>query len=167
MSAPADTTFLAAIERIATEVAAPNATAVDQEARFPGETIDAMRAEQLLSAFVPAELGGAGVSFEAVAEACLLLGRNCGAAAMVYAMHQIQIVTIVRHLDDAPWFEEYLKRVVAEQRLVASVTSELGTGGDMGRSVAAVTPADDGTVSFSKQAPTVSYGRHADDLFVT
>ncbi|MDX6666180.1 MAG: acyl-CoA dehydrogenase, partial [Solirubrobacteraceae bacterium] len=116
---------------------------------------------------VTAELGGAGVSFEAVAEACLLLGRNCGAAAMVYAMHQIQIVTIVRHLDGAPWFEEYLKRVVAEQRLVASVTSELGTGGDMGRSVAAVTPADDGTVSFSKQAPTVSYGRHADDLFVT
>jgi acyl-CoA dehydrogenase len=37
----------------------------------------------------------------------------------------------------------------------------------MGRSVAAVTPGDDGTCSFEKQAPTVSYGAHADDLLTT
>lgn len=43
----------------------------------------------------------------------------------------------------------------------------MGTGGDMGRSVAAVTPSQDGAVTFEKQAPTVSYGQYADDLFVT
>ncbi len=86
---------------------------------------------------------------------------------MVYAMHQIQVITIVRHLDDAPWFEEYLRRVAAEQRLIASVTSEVGTGGDMGRSVAALTPTAEGRCGFEKQAPTVSYGEYADDLFVT
>jgi acyl-CoA dehydrogenase len=86
---------------------------------------------------------------------------------MVFAMHQIQVITIVRHLDDAPWFEEYLRRVAAEQRLIASVTSEVGTGGDMGRSVAALTPTADGGCGFEKQAPTVSYGEYADDLFVT
>jgi acyl-CoA dehydrogenase len=37
----------------------------------------------------------------------------------------------------------------------------------MGRSVAAVTPTGEGSCSFEKQAPTVSYGAHADDLFVT
>lgn len=37
----------------------------------------------------------------------------------------------------------------------------------MGRSVAALTPVDEGALSFEKQAPTVSYGAHADDLFVT
>jgi len=36
----------------------------------------------------------------------------------------------------------------------------------MGRSVAAVTP-DGDTCSFEKQAPTVSYGRYADDLLTT
>ena len=85
---------------------------------------------------------------------------------MVFAMHQIQVVTIVRHLDDAPWFENYLRDLAAEQRLIASVTSEVGTGGDMGRSIAAV---DAGrrrhAARFEKQAPTVSYGAHADDLF--
>ena len=46
--------------------------------------------------------------------ACFELGRRCGASAMVFAMHQIQVATIVRHLDGAPWFEAYLREVVAE-----------------------------------------------------
>ena len=37
----------------------------------------------------------------------------------------------------------------------------------MGRSVAAVTPAEEERCTFEKQAPTVSYGAYADDLFVT
>jgi len=54
-----------------------------------------------------------------------------------------------------------------EQRLIASVTSEVGTGGDMGRSIAGVVAADDGSCRFEKQATTVSYGEHADDLLTT
>ena len=27
---------------------------------------------------------------------------------MIYAMHQIQIAAIARHLEGSPWFEEYL-----------------------------------------------------------
>ena len=60
---------------------------------------------------------------------------------MVFAMHQIQVATIIRHAEGAPHFDEYLRTLVAEQRLIASVTSEVGTGGDMSRSVAALTPA--------------------------
>ncbi len=162
-----DATFLAAVRRIADDVAAPNAEDVDRRARFPVETIQALRDERALSAFVPTELGGAGVSFETIASACLELGRRCGASAMVFAMHQIQVVTIARHLEDAPWFTAYLRDVADEQRLIASVTSEIGTGGDMGRSVAAVTPGDEGGCTFEKRAPTVSYGEHADDLLST
>jgi acyl-CoA dehydrogenase len=162
-----DQAFLAGILRVADEVAAQHADSVDREARFPVEAIDALRAERALSAFVPDELGGGGVSFEALAEACFELGRRCAATAMVYAMHQIQVACIVRHLDDAPWFEGYLRKLAAGQRLIASATSEVGTGGDMGRSVAAVTPAGDDGYTFEKQGPTVSYGAHADDLFTT
>ncbi|MEA2144232.1 MAG: acyl-CoA dehydrogenase [Solirubrobacteraceae bacterium] len=162
-----DQAFLADICRLADDVAAPNADDVDRNARFPAEAVDAMRASGALAAFVPSELGGGGVSFEAIAAACFELGRRCGASAMVFAMHQIQIVSMVRHLDDAPWFQEYLRDVVRERRLVASATSEVGTGGDMRTSVAAVTPGDDGQMTFEKQAPTVSYGAYADDLFTT
>jgi acyl-CoA dehydrogenase len=162
-----DAMFLAAVRRIADDVAAPNAEDVDRRARFPVESIQALRDALALSAFVPTELGGAGVCFETIAAACFELGRRCGASAMVFAMHQIQVVTIVRHLEDAPWFTAYLRDVADEQRLIASVTSEVGTGGDMGRSVAAVTPTDEGGCTFEKRAPTVSYGEHADDLLTT
>jgi acyl-CoA dehydrogenase len=162
-----DKAFLDAIRRIADEVAAPNADDVDRQARFPVEAIDALRSERALSALIPTEYGGGGVSFETIAAACFELGRRCGATAMVFAMHQIQIASIVRHVDGAPWFEEYLRDVARDQRLVASVTSEIGTGGDLGKSIAAVTPGEDGQATFEKQAPTVSYGAFADDLLTT
>jgi acyl-CoA dehydrogenase len=167
ISVDRDQAFLDSIRRVADEVAVPNADAVDRDARFPHETIEALRDERALSAFVPSELGGGGISFETIATACFELGRRCGSSAMVFAMHQIQVVTIARHLEDARWFEEYLAALSEEQRLIASVTSEVGTGGDMGRSVAAVMPAADGSCTFEKHAPTVSYGAYADDLFVT
>jgi len=162
-----DQAFLDAVATIAKDVAAPNADDVDRTARFPAETVAALREVKALSAFVPEQLGGAEVSFEAVARACFTLGQSCGASGMVFAMHQIQVSTIARHLDDAPWFESYLRDLAIEQRLVASVTSEVGTGGDMGRSVAAVEPVGAGTGRFEKQAPTVSYGAYADDLLIT
>jgi acyl-CoA dehydrogenase len=162
-----DATFLESVRQVADEVAAAHADQVDREARFPVETLQALRDERALSAFISPKLGGDGVSFEAIAAACQQLGRRCGASAMVFAMHQIQVATLVRHLEDAPWFEAYLRSVAEQQRLIASVTSEVGTGGDMGRSIAAVTPAEDGGCSFEKQAPTVSYGAHADDLLTT
>ncbi len=152
---------------IAREVAAPHAHDVDHNARFPSETLAALREQRALSAFVPVELGGGGVSFATIADCCLELGRQCGASAMVFAMHQIQVITLVRHLERRSWFEHYLAELAEDQRLVASVTSEIGTGGDMGRSIAPLTADEDGRVTFEKQAPTVSYGAFADDLLTT
>lgn len=161
-----DATFLDDVRRISREVAAEHADGVDRDARFPAEAIGALREIGGLSAYVPAELGGLGVSFETLAEACFELGRGCGAAAMVFAMHQIQVHSLVEHAAGQPWFEDYLRRLVAEQRLIASATSEVGTGGDMGKSVAALS-GDGDERTFVKQAPTISYGAHADDLLTT
>src|ERR1700748_2534609 len=166
LAVDADRIFVERIRRIGEEIAAVHADAVDYDARFPEEAISALREEGALSAFVPVQLGGAGVSIAALARACYELGRRCSSTAMIFAMHQIQVATVVRHLDGG-WFESYLRRVVNEQRLIASVTSEIGTGGDMGRSIAPITPGPDGLLSFEKQAPTVSYGAYADDLLTT
>jgi acyl-CoA dehydrogenase len=159
--------FLAGVRRITAEVAAQNADDVDRNARFPVEAVDALREDRALSALVPEELSGGGMPLEAVARACYELARGCSSAAMVFAMHQIQVATIVRHLDAGSWFESYLRELSADQRLIASATSEIGTGGDMSRSIAAVTPGENGILTFEKQAPTVSYGAHSDDLLTT
>jgi acyl-CoA dehydrogenase len=165
-----DAAFLTGIVEAADAIAKVHADDVDRNARFPVETIDALREQRALSAFVPEDLGGDGVSLGAIASACFELGRRCGASGMVFAMHQIQVATIVRHLAAQgadSFFHEHLRAVSADQRLIASVTSEVGTGGDMGRSVAALTPGDGGIASFEKKAPTVSYGAYADDLLTT
>jgi acyl-CoA dehydrogenase len=162
-----DQAFVATIREIAKDVAATYAGDVDRDARFPHEAVAALREAGAFSALIPEELGGGGVSLNAIANACFELGRRCAATAMVFGMHQIQVATIVRHLEDAPWFEAYLGEVAREQRLIASVTSEIGTGGDMGRSIAAITPTDDGVLRFEKQSPTVSYGAYCDDLLTT
>ena len=161
------TGLLSAVRTIAREVAAVHADDVDRQGRFPTESIEALREIHALSAPIPEEFGGADTGLEVLAACCRELGHACGASAMVFAMHHIQLEAIVRHLPRDSWFEQYLGQVVAEQRLIASVTSEVGTGGDMGRSIAAVEIADDGTCRFEKNAPTVSYGAFADDLLTT
>ena len=163
-SAPA---LLADIRRIAAEIAAPHADAVDRDARFPVETIDALKASGALGALVPPEFGGPGVPFATIAEAAYELGRACSASAMVFAMHQIQVATLSRHAVPGSFFGDYLSGIVRQPRLIASVTSEIGTGGDLGRSIAAVTIDDEGRLGFEKKAPTVSYGAVADDLLTT
>ncbi|WP_026911161.1 acyl-CoA dehydrogenase family protein [Patulibacter minatonensis] len=162
-----DQEYVATVGRIAKEAAAPNAVEVDREGRFPVETFDALKEAGALSALVPTDLGGAGVSLRAVSQACLLLGRACGSSGLIFAMHHIQVATLVRHREPGSWFDGHLRSVVSEQRLIASVTSEVGTGGNMGMSIAAAEYQGDGTVTFEKQAPTVSYGEHADDLLIT
>ncbi|MDQ6777824.1 MAG: acyl-CoA/acyl-ACP dehydrogenase [Actinomycetota bacterium] len=162
-----DLEFVAGMRQIATDIAAVHADEVDHEARFPSEAVQALREARALSAYVPEHLGGPGVSLEAIARGCFELARRCSSTAMIFAMHQIQVGTIVRHLDGAPWFESYLRELAGEQRLIASVTSEIGTGGDMSRSIAGVTAGADGGLTFEKQAPTVSYGAYADDLLTT
>ena len=53
--APQDTSAarVDTVRRISRDVAGPAAASVDRDGRFPHEAIDALKAEGLLSAFVP------------------------------------------------------------------------------------------------------------------
>jgi acyl-CoA dehydrogenase len=154
----------------ALSAAAQNADDVDRHARFPAEAIDALRSAGALGWYVPRRLGGAGAQIEELSDATFELSRRCAAAGMIFAMHQIQVASIARHSAHSPWFENYLERVAREQRLIASATSEVGVGGDLRKSVAAIerrANSPEGSIHFEKAASTISYGAHADDLLTT
>ncbi len=159
-------TSLAARVSLVAAIAAEHAVAVDHEGRFPVEAVDAMRAHGLLGGMVPAELGGPGHSFREIATACCTLGRACSSAAMVFAMHQIQVACLVAHHANGIWARGFLARVVEEQLLLASVTSEAGVGGEVRRSKCAVV-LDGERIHLTKIAPSISYGRYADALLIT
>lgn len=166
MTAAASGDLRAAVERIGVEVAGPKADAVDVEARFPAEAIGALKDAGALGAAVPVALGGPGLGVVELARMCTTLGQHCASTAMVVAMHHIQVLSIAHHRGDVPELADYLRGLVKAPRLVASVTSEVGPSGDMRTSVAAVEPAPEG-FALTKQATTVSYGQHADDLLIT
>ena len=158
--------FSAVARRISQDCAAPHADAVDREARFPAEALAAVRKAQLLSALVPVALGGLGCRISAVAAMCQALAEGCASTGMVFAMHQIQVGCIVRHHTSSGFFTRYLQELTAQQRLIASVTSEVGVGGSLRTSVSAVEREGE-SCRLTKQATTISYGLQADDLLIT
>jgi acyl-CoA dehydrogenase len=159
-------TLLARARAIATEVAARHADAVDAQSRFPHEALAAMRAARLLSSGVPTALGGFGCDLGQQAALCGAIAQGCSASAMVLAMHLIEVACLVRHGSESAWFRGVLDTLVAEQTLIASVTSEVGTSGDTRSSVCAVNVRGR-RFTLEKAATTVSYGAHADALLVT
>jgi acyl-CoA dehydrogenase len=158
--------LLDALARIADDVAMQWADDVDENARFPTETIDALKKSGLLSAPVPVSLGGAGCDLGTLTAFCSRLGERCAASSMILAMHYIQLACIVEAGAGDPAVDAYLGRVVRDQRLIASVTSEVGVGGDLRRTLAPL-EADGEGFTFAKDATTISYGAWADDLLLT
>lgn len=151
-------------------LAAEHAADVDNSARFPSEAVEALRSAGALGWMVPQEFGGAGLPIEDVAAGVFELSRRCTNSGMVFAMHQIQVACLVQHATRSSWFANYLRLLVREQRLIASATSEAGTGGDIRRSIAAINPVAESPgapLCFEKKATTVSYGANADDLLTT
>lgn len=157
---------IAAVRRIARDVAGPVAAQVDRDSRFPHEAVSALKQLGLLSILVPRELGGFGAHVGEVFAMCEALGQHCAAASMIFGMHQIQVACLVRHGQSSAFMSEYLRRQVKEQRLIASVTSEAGVGGSVRTSISPIERIA-GRCHLHKDGTVVSYGEQADDLLVT
>ncbi len=147
-------------------IAGQFADSVDREARFPREAIEAMKAEGLLGAQVPAELGGEGAEIDQIAEVCCIVGQACAASAMIFAMHHIKLSSLVEHGQDVEWHRAFMRRVAGEQLLLASATTEGGIGGDLRNSICAVEVEGD-VCRLEKNATVISYGVYADAILIT
>ena len=165
-SSPDYPQLIEAVRKVTQEVAAAQAADVDAKARFPIETLAALREFHVLSAAVPRELGGAGCNLQELSHLCATLAQACGSSAMVLAMHYIQLACIARHGMDSEYFRDYLRDLVKRQYLLASMTSEVGNFGDTRSSICAVQRSD-GRFRLDKDATTGSYCGHADAILVT
>jgi acyl-CoA dehydrogenase len=144
-------------------VAAAEAEDVDRAARFPKAAIDAARQQMLLGVQVPREFGGYGASIFDITDMCYTLGRACASTAMIFAMHQTKVACLVRHGTGSDWHETLMRRVAAEQLLLASSTTEGQNGGNIRSSSAAVERTESG-ISLTRNATVISYGAEADGV---
>jgi acyl-CoA dehydrogenase len=138
----------------AAAVAEAHADAVDRQARFPAEAIDAARCQRLLGALIPTALGGEGASVSDVVDTCYVLGRACASTAMIYAMHQIMVACLVRHGNSAQWAIDLQRRIASEQLLLASSTTDGKGGGDLRNSSCAIVANGSG-VELTKSATVI------------
>jgi acyl-CoA dehydrogenase len=147
-------------------VAAKFADSVDKEGRFPSETVDAMKAARLFGIQVPVEFGGEAASLGEIVEICSILGQECASSAMIFAMHHIKLSSLVSHGTGDAWHEEFMRRVVREQLLLGSATTEAGIGGNLRNSICAIEVEGD-ICRLTKDATVISYGQQADAILIT
>jgi acyl-CoA dehydrogenase len=152
--------------KIVLDVAARNAVSVDGAARFPQEAIAAAREQRLMGLMAPRQFGGEAVSISDIVDICYRLGRACSSTAMIYAMHQTKVACVVRHGQGSAWHENLLRRLCAEQMLLASSTTE-GQGGGNVRSSQAPVERTGACFVLERDAAVISYGAQADGIVTT
>ncbi|MBZ5760746.1 MULTISPECIES: acyl-CoA dehydrogenase family protein [Rhizobium] len=155
----------ARIARVAA-IAAAHADAVDCESRFPREAVTALKAERLLSIQIPTELGGESATITEIAALCTVLGQACAATAMIFAMHQIKLSSLVEHGEGSDWHRDFMRRIARDQLLLASATTEGGIGGNMRNSICAIRVEGD-SCFLEKDTTVISYGAYADAILIT
>ena len=155
-----------AVNRIAIDIAAIHADDVDINARFPVETIEALKDAKVLSALLPCELGGAALGINELGQLVATLAEKCAASAMVLAMHYNQVACLMRHSENQESIQEFLRDLDRNQWLVASMTSEVGTSGDTRSSICFV-QREGSFFTLEKAATVGSYCAQADAILVT
>ncbi len=152
--------------RAVAAIAATHAADVDSAGRFPAESCAALKEQRLLGVMVSRELGGEGAGIADVADICYLLGQACSSTAMIYAMHQIKVACVTRHMRDNAVLADFIRRLCAEQLLLASSTTEGQAGGNVRSSEAPVEHVD-GRIQLERKASVISYGAYADGIVTT
>jgi len=79
------TDVLSTVDRIAREVVAPEAAAVDAKALFPAASLKAVREAGLLGLVTATDQGGLGGTLRTAAQTVERLARSCGSTAMPQA----------------------------------------------------------------------------------
>ena len=145
---------------------AAEAEAVDRDARFPQEAIDAARQQQLLGVQIPLALGGDGASISDITDMCYPLAPSLliHRADLRHASDQGRLPCAPRR--GTRWSESLMRRVAADQLLLASSTTEGQDGGNV-RSRPPPSSARMPEISLVRNATVISYGAEADGIVTT
>lgn len=127
--------LLHTVDKLAQEVVAAHAQDVDKNARFPEESIAALRKAGLLGLVSAKAVGGKGQGLRTAAAVVERLASDCPSTAMILKMHYCATAVIEAHGDDA------LRRRIAEQQQLATLAfSESGSRSHFWVPVSTATP---------------------------
>lgn len=142
-----------------------HAADVDVKARFPVESMDALRTAGYLGYLVPTEYGGMGASLAEFVDTAKVLAGACLSTAMIWAMHCQQVDVLVRHAG-SELRARVLPKIAAGEIYLASVTTEKSKGGHLLSASAPITK-QEGHAWLHRDAPVVTGGAYAEGFLIT
>lgn len=142
------------------------AAEVDRDARFPTESIDALRSAGLLGLGVAERFGGPGNTPREVAEAIEMVAGACGSTGMIYTMHLVATQTLQACAadDDGP-LADTLRAIAAGDHLTTIAFSETGTRSHFWAQLSTATETG-AAVTIDAEKSWVTSSAHA-DTYVT
>lgn len=145
---------------ITRSTAARSASEVDQQARFPAESVAALGREGLLGLCVGPAYGGKGQGPRAFAAVVEEIAQGCASTAMVYVMHisAAQAIASSETLEDR---DALLKDIAAGKHLTTLALSEKGSRSQFWAPVSKMTTRDGGFLTTAAKSWVTSAG-HAD-----
>jgi len=124
-----DQEIAAIAEEVAEKYLAPRAEEYDKSAEFPLDNVRELGKCGLMGLMVPPEYGGLGGTMAQFVRVAELLAKACPSTSMVWGMHTNQYISLVEWGNDRQK-AAYLPGIARGEILVASGTTEPGTGGN-------------------------------------
>jgi len=146
---------LDALERVATDVVAANATEIDRSGMFPTANIDALREAGFLGLISASAMGGQGHGPRAAAQVVERLARECGSTAMIVCMHYAGTAVVERFGKD-----DIRREIASGKHLATLAFSESGSRSHFWAPVGSARREQDG-VHLDAKKSWVTSARHA------
>ena len=117
------------VRELAEAKIAPFAAAVDAEARFPAEALDALAGASLHAVHIPEDYGGEGADALAAAIVIEEVARACASSSLIPAVNKLGTVPLLLSGSEA-LKRKYLPPVARGEALFSYALSEAGAGSD-------------------------------------
>lgn len=118
------------VREFALQEVAPLAAALDEEKRFPSETIPKLAENGLLGVPWPEEIGGTGMDYLAYAIVIEELSRACGTTGITVAAHTSLGTGPIYHFGTEEQRQRWVPKLASGEMLGAFALTEPGAGSD-------------------------------------
>jgi alkylation response protein AidB-like acyl-CoA dehydrogenase len=117
------------VRQVADKAIAPHASDVDEQARFPQESYDALVAADLHAPHIPAEYGGQGADALAVSIVIEEIARACASSSLIPAVNKLGSLPIMLVATD-DLKQHVLPRIADGSAMISYCLSESDAGSD-------------------------------------